>query len=190
MPSTRTLARAVGALAALAFVGVAVAQSGLRDPQTGLGLGTSVAVRFGAGFVINLFLGGVLVVAGPDYAADKIDEFRSDPGTSIVWGLIVGIGVPILLVVLAVTLIGLIVAIPGMLVLVGVGILGSAVVVVLVGSAVTKEDRPGGTEVLLGALVLSLLTAIPVVGGLVNWLVGLPGIGLVGHDLYRSWEGR
>ncbi|MFC7096141.1 hypothetical protein [Halobaculum marinum] len=190
MPSTRTLARAVGACTALALVGVAAAQSGFEHPQTGLDFGASIAVNFAAGLVVNLLLGGVLVVANPGYAAEKLDEFRSDPGETVVWGLIVGIGVPIVLVVLAATLIGLIVAIPGMLVLAGVGILGSAVVVVLVGSAITKDDRPGGTDVVLGALVLSLLTAIPLVGGLINWAVTLPGIGVVGHDLYRAWEGR
>ena len=191
MPSTRILARAVGALAALALVGVAAAQSGFQDPRTGLGLGTSVAVQFGVGLVINLLLGGVLVAVSPGYAAAKVDEFRSDPGETVVWGLIVGIGVPIALVLLALTLIGLLITIPGLFVLAALGIVGSAVVVVLIGSAVTDgRGEPGGTEVLLGALVLAALAAIPVVGGLINWVVGLPGIGMVGHDLYRSWKGR
>ncbi|MFC7070292.1 hypothetical protein [Halobaculum lipolyticum] len=191
MPSTRTTAGAVGALAALALLlggaATAVAQQPFSDPRSSIDLTTRIGLQFGVRLVVNLFLGGALVVAGPEYAADKVDEFRSEPGESVGWGLVVGIGVPIVLLVLAVTLIGLIVAIPGMIVLAAVGILGSAVVVVLVGSAVTKAERPGGTEVLLGALVLSLLTAIPIVGGFVNWVVGLPGIGLVGRDLYRSW---
>mgnify|MGYP006275277393 CR=1 FL=1 len=185
MPSTRTVGRAVGALAALAFVGVAAAQ--YSDPRASLDLTTRIGVQFAAGFVINLLLGGALVAVSPRYAGGKLDQFSADPGETIVWGLIVGIGVPIALAVLAITIIGLVIAVPGALVLAGVGIVGSAVMVVVVGDAVT-DGGAGGTTVLVGALVLALLTAIPIVGGLINWLVGLPGIGMVGHDLYRGWK--
>ncbi|QZY01096.1 hypothetical protein K6T25_11575 [Halobaculum rubrum] len=146
-------------------------------------------MSFGAGFVINLLLGGALVAFGPEYAARKLDEFRDDPGETVVWGLIVGIGVPIALGILAITIIGLVIAIPGALVLAGVGIVGSAVMVGVVGSFLTHGGDPDGTAVLVGALVLALATAIPVLGGLINWLVTLPGVGMVGHDLYRSWRG-
>ncbi|QZP38389.1 hypothetical protein [Halobaculum magnesiiphilum] len=185
MPSTRTAGRAVGALAALAFVGVAAAQ--YSDPRASLDLTTRIGVQFAVGFVINLLLGGALVALSPGYADDKLDQFSSDPGETIVWGLIVGIGVPIVLVILAFTIIGLVITIPGILILAGVGIVGSAVMVVVVGDVVT-DGGAGGTTVLVGALVLALLTAIPFVGGLINWLVGLPGIGMVGHDLYRGWK--
>jgi len=201
MPSTwKPFPRSVGAVPAvvaavavtvtLAVVaGVATAQSGVTDPRSSLDLGTRLAVNVGAGFVVNLLLGGALVALGPEYAAEKFDEFRDDAGETVVWGLIVGIGVPIALGVLAITIIGLVVAIPGVLVLAVVGIVGSAVMVGVVGSSLTGGDDPGGTEVLVGALVLALATAIPVLGGLINWLVTLPGVGMVGHDLYRSWRG-
>ncbi|WP_435064929.1 hypothetical protein [Halobaculum sp. EA56] len=193
-PSARTARSAVGALCTLAFVaaavGVAAAQPGVNDPRSSLDLGTRLAVSFGAGFVVNLLLGGALVALGPEYAARKLGEFRDDPAETVVWGLIVGVGVPIALAILAITIIGLVVAIPGVIVLAVVGIVGSAVMVGVVGSLLTGGDDPGGSEVLVGALVLALVTAIPVLGGLINWVVGLPGIGMVGHDIYRSWKGR
>jgi len=197
MPSLRSVSDAVAVgtvvvtatLALVAAGGVATAQSGATDPRSSLDLGTRLVVNFGAGFVVNLLLGGALVALGPEYASRKLDEIRGDLGETVVWGLIVGIGVPIALAVLAITIIGLVVAIPGILVLAGVGIVGSAVMVGVVGSSLTGGDDPGGTEVLVGALVLALATAIPVLGGLINWLVTLPGVGMVGHDLYRSWRG-
>ena len=198
MPPLRSVSGAVAvvaavvvtaALALVAAAGVATAQPGATDPRSSLDLGTRLAVNFGAGFVINLLLGGALVALGPEYAARKLDEFRDDPGETVVWGLIVGIGVPIALAILAITIIGLVIAIPGVIVLAGVGIVGSAVMVGVVGSSLTGGDDPGVTEVLVGALVLALATAIPVLGGLINWIVTLPGVGLVGHDLYRSWRG-
>lgn len=175
-------------LAVIAVAGVATAQPGATDPRSSLDLGTRLAVNVGAGFVVNLLLGGALVALGPEYAAKKFDEFRDDAGETVVWGLIVGIGVPIALAVLAITIIGLVVAIPGVFVLAAVGIVGSAVMVGIIGSFLTHGDDPDGTAVLVGALVLAIATAIPVLGGLINWLVTLPGVGMVGHDLYRSWR--
>jgi len=195
MPSARdaggavAVAAVVAAAALMAFAGVATAQSGPTDPRSSLDLGTRLAVNFSVGFAIDLLLGGALVALGPEYAARKLGEFRDDPVEPVVWGLIVGIGVPIVLAILAITIVGLLVAIPGVLVLVGVGAVGSALMVGIVGSLLTGGGDPGGTEVLVGALVLAVVTAIPVLGGPINWLVGLPGIGMVGHDLYRSWRG-
>lgn len=175
-------------LAVIAVAGVATAQPGSTDPRSSLGLGTRLAVNVGVGFVVNLLLGGALVALGPEYAAQKFDEFRDDAGETVVWGLTVGIGVPIALAVLAITIIGLVVAISGVFVLAVVGIVGSAVMVGVIGSFLTHGDDPDETAVLVGALVLALATAIPVLGGLINWLVTLPGVGMVGHDLYRSWR--
>jgi hypothetical protein len=173
--------RAVGAFAALALVGVAAAQ--YSDPRSSVDLTTRIGLQFAMGFVINALLGGVLVGLRPGYTERKLEQISTDLGETVVWRLVVGIGVPIALAILAFTIIGLIVAVPGILVLAGIGIVGSAVMVVVVGDAIT-----GGGFALVGALVL-LLTAIPILGGLINWVVGLPGIGMVGHGLYRSWKG-
>lgn len=186
MPSTRTVGRAVGAFAALALAGVAAAQ--YSDPRSSADLAARIGLQFTMGFVINALLGGVLAGLSPGYTERKLEQIPTDLGETVAWGLIVGIGVPIALAILAFTIIGLIVAVPGILILAGVGIVGSAVMVVVVGDAITGGGTGGGS-VLVGALVLALLTAIPILGGLINWVVGLPGIGMVGHDLYRSWKG-
>lgn len=186
MPSTRTAGRAVGAFAALALVGVAAAQ--YSGPRSSLDPTTRFGVQFVVGFVTNALLGGVLVGLNPAYASRKIDQFASDPGETVLWGLVVGVGAPVALAILAFTIVGLIVAIPGVLILVGVGIVGSAVMVVVIGDVVT-DGGTGGESVLVGALVLALLSAIPILGGVINWVVGLPGIGMVGHDLYLTWRG-
>lgn len=187
MPSTRTLARLVGTVSILAFVGVATAQYG--DPRSAIGGTSRFALQFLVGFVVNALLGGALVALDSGYATRKLAEIREETGQTVTWGLIVSIGGPIVIFVLAITIIGLLVAIPAAILLVILGIVGSAVTVVLVGSAGTGADAPGGTEVLVGALVLALVTSIPAVGGFINWLVSLPGVGVVGHDLYRSWRG-
>lgn len=187
MPSTRTLARGAGALAALGVVGTAAAQTGAGSE---LGLEVRVGIRFGVVLVVNLLLGGALVALGPRYAARTVRAVRDDPGGAFVWGLVVQIGVPVALALLAVTIVGLVVAIPGILLLIPVGLVGNAVAVVAVGATLagTRGD-PGGTAVIVGAFALAVVGAVPVVGGFLTGIVSLFGVGAVGRGLYRSWRG-
>ncbi|UIO98865.1 hypothetical protein Hbl1158_09995 [Halobaculum sp. CBA1158] len=188
MPSTRSIPRAVGACVALAFVGTVTAQSGVGDPGSG-SVAVDLTFSFVGGVVVNLVLAGILVAVAPEYAGDTIAEIRDDPGDAVVWGLLVSIGGLVAVVVLAITIIGILVAIPLALVLAAVSVAGTAVAVVLVGALLTDSERPSGTAVLAGSLAVGLMGAIPVIGGLATWVVTLPGVGVVGHDLYRSVRG-
>ena len=186
-PFAHPLARGGGVLASLAlgvlgFVGVAAAQTSNPGAELNLGL------RFGIVAVVNLLLAGALVGLGPRYATKTVNEIRDDPAGAFGWGLLVGIGVPIGLVLLAVTIIGLVVAIPGFILLAFVGLIGSAVSIVWVGALLTGTDGGGGKAALVGALVLAVPGAIPVLGRLVTTLVSFFGLGVVGRDLYKSWR--
>ncbi len=156
---------------------------------TGLDIELELTARFVGAFIGNLIVGGLLVALGPRYATDKIREINDDPGAAFVWGLLVSIGVPLLLVLFAITIIGLVVTIPGLIVLAVVGLVGQAVSVVWVGDAITGGgDRIGGKAALVGALALAVPAAIPVLGNLITWLVGVFGTGVVGRGLYESWR--
>lgn len=188
MPSTRSLAAAGSVLAVLAFAGLTAAQS--PSPGSEFGLGTGLAVRFGVAFVVNLVLAGLLVAFGPRYARRSVREIRDDPGSAFVWGLLVGIGVPIVLVLLAITIVGLIVAIPGLIVLAVLGVVGTAVTIVWVGDSLTGgRDAAGGTAVVVGAATLAVAAAIPVLGNLIVTVLGCFGLGVVGRGLYETWSG-
>ncbi|SFR89370.1 hypothetical protein SAMN05216559_0618 [Halomicrobium zhouii] len=188
MPSIRPIARGASALVLLAFTGLAAAQS--PTPGAELGLGTTVAIRFCVALGLNLVFGGGLVLIGPRYATRMVEEIRRDPGEAFGWGLIVAIAVPIALVLVALTIIGLIITIPGLFVLTVVGIVGNAVSIVWIGAALRgRADRYGGKAAGVGALALAVPMAIPVLGNLVQTLVGFFGIGAVGRDLYREYRG-
>ena len=193
MPSTlRTLAPRAGAFVALAFVvlafvGTAAARAGAGSE---LGLGARVGIRFAVFLVVHLLVAGLLVAVGPRYTAGKVREVRDDPGSAFVWGLVVNVLVPIALVLLALTIVGLVVAIPGFLLLIPVGIVGNAVAVVALGAVLGGgRGDPGGRAVLLGALALAVVGAVPVLGDLLTRVVGLFGVGVVGRGLYQSWRG-
>ena len=187
MPSTRSVTRGIGCVAALAaFTGLAAAQT--TDPAAGLGLGTRLGIRFVVGLVVNLVMAGLLVGIGPHYARECVNELHDDPGGSFGWGLLVGIGVPLVLIVLAITIVGLIVAIPGVLLLAVVGLAGGAVTIVWVGDSLTGgRGSVGGKSIAVGALALAVPTAIPVIGNLIVTILSYFGMGVVGHRLYRSW---
>lgn len=185
MPSARSLGLGVGTVAVLCLQGLAVAQS----PNAGaeLGLGTRIGVRFGVSLVVYLVLGGALVALGPEYARSTVRELREDPGGAFGWGLVVGILGPIVLAVLAVTIIGLLVAIPGSVLLFVLGVVGNGVTVAWLGTVLAGDGSAvGGRAVGVGALALAVVGAVPVLGDLLTSLAGLFGLGAVSRKLYRS----
>ncbi|WP_277552583.1 hypothetical protein [Halobaculum limi] len=195
MPSTRprTVSAAVATVAALTFVAtflaigsdIAVAQSGVGDLRSSLGISPEYGRWILGNVVGNVILGGLLLVFGPDYADRKVAQFRTDPRQSTIWGVLVSVGVPVTLFALVFSLVGIILALPGVFVFAGVFLVASAVTVVLAGSVVGDAPAASGRSVLIGSLVVGLLSSIPLVGGLLGWVVTLPGLGMVGHDLYQ-----
>ena len=186
MPSTRTFVYVSAAVSALGQVGTAAAQS---PGGTGLGLGAKLGIGLVVSFVVFVLFGGALVAIGPRYATETSRSIREDPGGAFVWGLLVSILVPIALVLLALTIIGLIVAIPGLLLLIPIGVVGTAVTVVTVGAALRGSGgEASGSDALIGAVALAVPAAIPVIGDFVVSVATLFGTGVVGRRLYESWR--
>jgi hypothetical protein len=188
MPSTGQLAR-VGSVAAalvgaLSLAGPVAAQF----PTPEFGLGSRLASRFGGALLVNLVLSGLLLGLAPEYARRTVGAIRDDPGSAFLWGLLVGIALPIGLVLVALTIIGLLITIPGLLALAVLGIVGNAVAICWFGSLLTG----GSVDVAAvgaGSLALAAVAAVPVLGNLATTLVGLFGLGVVGRDVYTSWKG-
>ena len=181
MPSSRLPALLVSVVAACSLAGVAAAQ-----PEMGseFGLAARTALRFVVVLVINLVLGGALLLLAPAYARRMVAAI----GDAFLWGLLVGIGVPIALVLIAITIIGLVVTIPGLIVLFFVGLIGNAVTICWIGGVLTGRGDPDGVAVGVGAVVLAVVGAVPILGNLVTTLLGFFGLGVVGRDLYASWQ--
>ncbi|WP_248897777.1 hypothetical protein [Haloplanus halobius] len=197
MPSTRLPARTRSAVAiALAvivtvvlaprsFTGVAVAQSSMGSE---LSLGARLGIRFGVVLVINLVLGGALYALAPDYAEEMVTAIRDDMGGAFLWGILLGIGLPIALVLLAITIIGLLITIPGLLALFVVGLIGNAVTILWIGGSLTSAEELDLSAVGVGSLALAVLAAIPILGNLATTALGFFGLGVVGRDVYTSWR--
>lgn len=171
-------------LAVAAFAGLAVAQQVPQQPQTPtFSPGVSLAVSL----VVNLVIGGIVVLAAPDYVEGRMAAIRDDAAASFIWGLVSFV----VLILASILIITLIVTIPALLVL---GIVGGAIATVTVGMLVAEQATDPSLLVglVVGAVLLSVLGLIPIVGGIVNFVVGMLGAGAMvkGYNDSRKQQGK
>lgn len=181
--------------------GATVRGSVIHDTSIGSGVGsvgwgTSVNIPswFDTiyGFFANLLLGALLLVLFPRFSDDLAHVANDRPARSFGWGLVGLIGVPILIVALAITLIG----IPVALLVAFLYALAIWVAVVYgeyaVGRViVARLDTEGRWRALLaGLLAFALLGLIPVLGDLLVFAVMLVGLGALASALRGRFGGR
>ncbi|MFC6724113.1 hypothetical protein ACFQE1_06940 [Halobium palmae] len=172
----RTVGTASAALTAL--VGTAVAQQPPAGPQL------SLVTRLGIGLVVNLVVGAIVVAAVPDYVRSTADRIHDDPGGSFGWGLLAFIG----LIVASVLIVTVIVTIPLLLIL---GLVGGSIATVAVGQFAVDVRRDGDLWKALGVGVVALVLVglVPIVGGVVNFVVGMLGGGAMVNEFRANRSG-
>lgn len=183
MPSTRLSVVVASVLTLLSVTGVAAAQPTTTAPQL------SPLLRLTIALAVNGVVGLLVVAVAPDYTERVAADVRESPAETFLWGLLAGVGGLIALVVLAVTIVGLLVAVPGIFVYILVAVVGGVVGTVALGAVVADAVTESTLFVALavGVVVSSLLSLVPFVGGTVNFLVGTVGMGAVAR---RYWRGR
>jgi MFS family permease len=171
-------------LAVVAFAGLAVAQQFPQQPQTPT---FSPVVSLGVSLVVNLVIGGIVVLAAPDYVEGRMRAIRGDPAVSFIWGLVTFV----VLILASILIITLIVTIPALLVL---GIVGGAIATVTVGTLIAERATDPSLLVglVVGAVVLAVVGLIPILGGIVNFVVGMLGAGAMvkGYNDSRKEQGK
>lgn len=145
------------------------------------------------GFLVNLLAGAVLLAALPAFSAGVARRATDDSLLSGGVGLLVLVGGPVVLVLIAITIIGIPLALAGLVVW-GLGLwLGFVYGAFAVG--VWLYDRVGGggspwVALLVGLLAVTLVGLVPVVGGLVEFLVLLVGLGALASGILAGFRGR
>ena len=181
----------VGLMALTAFTDTVVAQSGTESAMyDALGIGIGSTISFMISFVWILLIGLPAAVLFPEYIKDLDRRIRNEPGMSVVFGAGFLFGVPIVLFIFSLLIITLIVTVPAMIVyafvllFIGpVGIVG--VVVSLTRFADVEGVVPGA---LLAPFLYGILSAIPIIGGLLTLPFTLLGVGAMAHRFYhRRW---
>jgi hypothetical protein len=136
---------------------------------------------------VSLLLLGLLLVLLAPRAADAIAQaWRTGTGPAVGWGLILLVGLPLLGVLAAVTVVGIPLA---LVLLFALGLLYSIGYVagsLVVGRLIVKTPRSALLALLVGLLILRLLALIPIVAGIVGAIATVIGFGSIAVALWRA----
>ncbi|WP_458207219.1 bactofilin family protein [Haladaptatus sp. NG-SE-30] len=144
------------------------------------------------GFFVNLLLGAILLAVFPTFSDRVSERARGDPVLSAGVGLLLLVLVPILLIVFAITIIGIPISLLGALLfailLWAATIYGAFTVGVWLLSLADERNR--WLALVVGLLVIALLSQIPILGGLVQFIVLLLGLGALAMAIRAHYRGR
>ena len=163
-----------------------------RGPQVEPVTGVGEVVLGVYAFLANLVLGGILLLVLPGFSSRVADRAVADPLRSGGVGLLALVAVPIVLVLFAVTIVGLPISFVGAFlfaVLVWVGtVYGRFAVGDWLTGLVDVESR--WLALLVGFLAVAVGVRVPFVGWLVSLVVFLLGFGALALVAYEAYRGR
>ena len=143
-------------------------------------------------FLVNLVMGALLLLVFPRFADRLTASTLERPGRTALGGIAAFIGTPILLVLVALTIVGIpfmLLGIPAYLLALWVGfIYGRLVVGVWLLSFVDAGGRWAGF--LVGMVVLAIVSRVPVLGGILDLFVLVLGLGALAMALRRAYRRR
>jgi hypothetical protein len=134
------------------------------------------------GFVSTLLVGAVLLSSASGFVDRCVDRIRDEAGASFGWGVLVLVAFVGVAVLLALTVVGVVLVVPLALGFVVVAFVGSALGYLALFDGVLDSR---GQALVAGAAVAGATNLIPVLGGLVGFVVGSLGVGAVVRD-YRA----
>lgn len=140
--------------------------------------------------VVNLLVGALLLLVFPTFSRRLVDRTTDRPVRTAVAGLVALVVVPILLVLVALTVVGIPIAIAGFvlsLILAWIAsIYGRYVLGAWLLSLADSANR--WLALLLGVLLAAVVVRIPLVGGLVDFALLVVGLGALALGLYRAYR--
>lgn len=145
------------------------------------------------GLVANLLLGALLVAGLPAYSSRLAERVSADPLRLGAAGFVALVGVPVVLVLVAITVVGIPLALIGLLaylVALWVGFVYGAYAV-----GAWALDRAGvetsrWVHLAVGVVAFSLVGVVPVLGALLQFAALLLGLGALALGGYRRLRGR
>lgn len=133
-----------------------------------------------------LVLGLVLLALAPRAMAAALAVARAEIGPAIAWGVAVGIGLPVVSILVMLTLVGIPLGLLGLLSLGLLFAVGIVVASLAVGRLLVKEPTSRYLAFLVGLLILRVGGLIPFIGGMVTFVAAAYGIGAVAIAAWRA----
>jgi cytoskeletal protein CcmA (bactofilin family) len=152
--------------------------------------------RAGGGWIWSagvMLMAALLAAALPNVSTRMAEELRSHPGLALLWGLVAFACIPVAVVLLLITIIGIPLALLALLSFFVLLIAGQAVTAASIADLALRRYRPEAAvrvawrtgAAILAALALALLARVPWVGGLVVLAAMLIGIGVIAAWAFR-----
>jgi len=132
-------------------------------------------------FLTTLVVGAILIAIVPDYTETKMASLLDDPVGSFLYGLVVFVFLALVVVVLVLSILGILVAIPLLLVSYLVWAVGASIAYLAIGDRLVGRDGGWTTPLLVGAGINGALT-LTGVGGILTFCIGAAGFGAVLRD--------
>ena len=189
-PPTERYARVSAALfsslvTAFSFVGVTAAQTGPGPGADAVDPGVSLFAQALIAGLLTLVIGGLFIAAAPRYTERVTDRALDEPGRTFLWGLLLFVGVIGTVFVLFITIIGVVIAIP-LLLIYALFALVAGELGYLAAGRLASDDWPVVLLVAIG--VAFVVGGVPILGGLIGFILGCIGVGAVVID-YRDDSG-
>lgn len=145
-------------------------------------LAVSAGIEFVASVTVLGIIGAIVLSIAPDFTADGVEYVHEEPGEALLYGLGAYVVTFVAMVLLAITIVGLAVVIPGLIVFAILGFGATTVSVTALGSWLRSAFGGGavteyGTALVIGIVAWAALSLVPILGGLVTFVVGTMGNG-------------
>ncbi len=168
----------------LASPTVALPVTGQISFDVWFGSGTPLVNLLGSAvgaFLTTLLVGAVLVALAPDYTVGKMTTVTEEPLGSFLYGLVSVVFFALVVLVLIFTIVGIIIAIPLLVLLYLAWAVGASVAFLAVGDRLVGREDGWTKPLLVGAAINGGLT-LTGVGGIVTFGIGAAGFGAVLRD--------
>jgi hypothetical protein len=170
-------------MSVLADPGLALELVAQAGPNVDVGVNPGVGVVGGAigAFLTTLVVGGILVAVVPEYTERTMGIVLDEPVGAFLYGFLALLVVVVLTVLLAITIVGILLAIPLALVAYLVWAVGAAIAYLAIGDRLVGHDDGWVKPLLVGAGINGAL-ALTGIGGIVAFGIGAAGFGAVLRD--------
>lgn len=163
-------------LTAAAIVLLAVPAVAVARPAPDVDPSVSPVVQMVGSTLVTLVVGGIVLAVRPAYARTVVERIYDDGFAALgvgVLALIVFVGVELLL---WITIVGILLAIPLAIAFAVVGAIGNALGYLAIFGALVESRW---TALVLAAALSGVVGVIPILGDLVGFLIGSIGVGAV-----------
>lgn len=165
------------ALVQSALTALLVAQA---DPSVDIGVGTADNLAGGAvgAFLTTLIVGVIMIAVVPEYTERMMGDVLEEPVGSFIYGIIALVAVLILAFVFFITIIGILVALPLLLVVYLLWAVGSVIAYLAIAERLIGRGDSWLKPLLVAAGLNGVLT-LTGIGGLIAFCIGAAGFGTV-----------